>query len=49
MIKKLDHDNVVRLKSVFEFESKVYIFMELAENGKHGRRKQEPRGSIRCE
>jgi len=33
VIKKLDHDNVVRLKSVFEFESKVYIFMELAENG----------------
>jgi len=33
IIKKLDHDNVIRLKSVFEFESRVFIFMELADNG----------------
>lgn len=33
VIKKLDHDNVIRLKSLFEFDSRVFIFMELAENG----------------
>jgi len=33
IIKKLDHDNVIRLKSVFDFESRVFIFMEVADNG----------------
>jgi len=33
VIKRLDHENVVKLKAVFEFESRVFIFMELADNG----------------
>jgi len=33
IIKKLDHENVVKLKSVFEFDTRVFIFMEWAENG----------------
>ena len=33
VIKKLDHVNVVKLKALLEFETRVFIFMELAENG----------------
>ena len=33
IIRKLDHESVIKVKSVFEFDSRVFIFMDLAENG----------------
>jgi len=33
IIRKLDHESVVKVKSVFEFDSRVFIFMDWAENG----------------
>lgn len=33
IIRKMDHESVIQVKSVFEFDSRVFIFMELAENG----------------
>lgn len=33
IIRKLDHESVIKVKSVFEFDSRVFIFMDWAENG----------------
>jgi len=33
IIRRLDHESVIQVKSVFEFDTRVFIFMELAENG----------------
>jgi len=33
IIRKLDHESVIKVKSVFEFETRVFIFMDWAENG----------------